>query len=328
VFCSVVIPTIGRGTLTRAVQSVLEQGVDDDGIEVIVVNDSGNALPASDWLNHACVTTIVTEQRERCVARNAGAAVAKAEYLWFLDDDDWLLPRAIEFMRSLAADNPKAEWLYGGLRIVDDSGYYIDEINSGLAGHRFAQIMGGAWAPIQSSIIRTDAFFRAGGFDPGIIGTEDLDLCRRIARQGTIANTANTVACLSRGRSWSTSTDYERATADTRRSRDTVLDQPGALSSMLASADTDYWYGRMFHVYGSLVSHNLNNGRPIRALARGLDGTVAFARAGRRLFSRSFWQGVRDDHPPNTLHFVMQRQEAREPNCQLTKSSSPIDELR
>ena len=48
-FCSTIIPTVNRPTLTRAVQSVLNQDYRQDDFEVIVVNDSGRPLSQAAW---------------------------------------------------------------------------------------------------------------------------------------------------------------------------------------------------------------------------------------------------------------------------------------
>jgi hypothetical protein len=77
-----------------------------------------------------------------------------------LDDDDWLLPGALNTFCELASQKNESVWLYGGIRIVDESGETLAEMNSGLQGNCFAQIMGGAWAPIQASLIRTETFFQ------------------------------------------------------------------------------------------------------------------------------------------------------------------------
>src|SRR4030067_3850837 len=95
-FCSTVIPAIGRPTLSRAVHSVLDQSFTADDFEVIVVNDSGAPLAEADWQNSERVRTMHTNRRERGVARNTGAAIAKGGYLHFLDDDDVLLPGALQ----------------------------------------------------------------------------------------------------------------------------------------------------------------------------------------------------------------------------------------
>ena len=73
-FSSTIIPTINRSTLSRAVQSVLDQQFTQDEFEVIVVNDSGNPLPDMPWMHSLRVRVIETNRRERSVARNTGAA--------------------------------------------------------------------------------------------------------------------------------------------------------------------------------------------------------------------------------------------------------------
>jgi glycosyltransferase involved in cell wall biosynthesis len=252
-FCSVVIPTIGRSTLSRAVTSVLEQQFDAAPFEVIVVNDSGQPLAHEPWHASSRIIIVHTHRRERSFARNCGAAVGQGAYFYFLDDDDWLLPGALSSFWELSQLAPQASWLYGGVRVVGENGKVLAERNSGLEGSCLAPVMGGAWVPIQSSIVRATDFFAAGGYSPSIRGTEDQDLCRRIAAHGAFANTDNIVACLYRGNSWQTSTDYSRATEDTRRSRDDVVNQPGILSQMLATATGSYWKGRVVHVYAGLA---------------------------------------------------------------------------
>ena len=159
--------------------------------------------------------------------------------------------------------------------------------------------------PLQSSLIKTETFFKVGGFQPQIIGTEDLDLASRIARMGAIASTDTAVACLYRGEQWSTSTNYKRAAGDIRRSRDEVLDEAGTYALLQATADSAYWRGRVVKVYLSTVTYNLQQGRRLKAIGRGLSAAASALQAGGALFSRDFWSGVRADHVPGSLHFVM-----------------------
>jgi hypothetical protein len=309
VFCSIIIPTIGRDTLPRAVNSVLGQDLNGGQYEVIVVNDSGRPLSEADWQLSPQVVVVTTNRRERSVARNVGAAIAQGTYLGFLDDDDWLLPGALRQFWQLAERAPQADWLYGGIRVVDHDGATLGESNSGLNGNCGAQILGGAWAPIQSSLIRASALFGAGGFNLFWIGTEDLDLCRRITLRGAIANTPAVVACLSRGRDWKTSTNYLAAPEQVRRSRDAVVAEPGAFRHILASvrsgAQPEYWHGRVFRVYITLFLMHLRHKRVFEAASRvGLAG-ASLAAAWKSLFSSSFWSAVRAEHTPNTLHHIM-----------------------
>jgi hypothetical protein len=178
-------------------------------------------------------------------------------------------------------------------------------LNSGLNGSVLAQVMGGAWVPIQSSFIYNKVFFAVGGYDPHICGTEDEDLCRRIASYGSFANTPQTLACLLRGNDWATSTNYLRAPEDTRRSRDAVLNEPGIFWHLLSSAGSSYWYGRIFHIYLSSALFNLRRKKIASAASRALFGLASLAFANWRVFSRDFWCAARADHTPHHLHFVM-----------------------
>ena len=305
-FCSIIIPTIGRDSLTRAVSSVLDQTFDLSLFEIIVVNDSGRPLPPADWQKSNQVRILQTTRRERSVARNAGAAIAQGSYLGFLDDDDWLLPGALTILWELSQQLPNAAWLYGAIQVIDDAtGACLAEVNSSLNGNCFAQIMGDAWAPIQASLISSKAFFQVGGFNPLIASTEDLDLCRRIAFYGDFANTRLPIACLSRGNLWQTSTDYDRAPENTLLSRNNVLAEPGAFSRLMASADAAYWYGRIIRVYLSTIKWNWRHRQLTTGLSRTLYAILGLIRSGHHLFSAEFWEGVKAHHVPNSLHHIV-----------------------
>jgi glycosyltransferase involved in cell wall biosynthesis len=288
-----------------AVKSVLDQDFSSAELEIIVVNDSGNLLIKEDWHTSPQVKIINTYKSERSFARNCGAAIARGMYIAFLDDDDWILPGALESFWQLAQRHPNAVWIYGGIRVVDAQGKALAEINSRLTGNCFAQIMGGAWAPLQASIMQSQVLFEAGGFNPLICGTEDEDLCRRIAALGDFANTPDVVACLYRGQTWKTSTNYQRAPEDTKYSRDLILSKPKTFQRLRASAHSSYWSGRVLRVYLSTLAWNLRRKRLFTALSRLFYSSVFLALSIKYLFSPDFRAGLKADHVPETLHFVM-----------------------
>jgi len=294
-FCSTVIPTIGRPTLARAVDSVLQQSFAAAEFEVIVVNDSGRPLPGADWQRSDRVHVLHTDRRERSVARNTGAAIARGKYLHFLDDDDWLLPGGLKSLWQLARSSD-AGWLHGGTQLVDRQGNNLIQLHHGMVGNCFSQVLAGEWIPLQSSLVEAQVFLAAGGFDPTIAGAEDIDLCRRIALRSDLAGTDQNVACVSMGREGST-TDYGRHKLDRRWAREKVLNEPGAFTRLDHSArqsltNRSYWHGRVARVYLTSVVWNLQRRRPFTAGSRMAFGLTSLALAGRHLFAMDFWQAL------------------------------------
>ena len=289
-FCSTIIPTINRPTLSRAVNSVLSQELTGGALEVIVVNDSGAVLPTSDWQHSPRVTVLHTNRHERSVARNVGAAVAKGRYLHFLDDDDVLLPGALKAVERLAKEAEEA-WLYGAYQTVDNEGTVVAQFRPGLTGDIFALLVAGESIPLQASLIRSDEFFRIGGFgtDPAILGVEDRDLGRRLALRGTVAYTPAMVASIRIGEQGST-TKWDTLAENDRLGRERALSDPAAYRRIRQSASSDYWRGRVARAYLASTAWNLKRRRLLTGLTRA-------AAAGRvsapRIATPTFWRGLR-----------------------------------
>jgi glycosyltransferase involved in cell wall biosynthesis len=288
-FCSSIIPTVNRPTLSRAVRSVLNQEFDEEEFEVIVVNDSGEALPDSEWRRSRQVRVVDTGRRERSVARNTGAAIARGEYLHFLDDDDVLLPRAMQAFRR-AASETDAVWLYGSWQTVDNSGKMVDEFRPALDGNIFALLVAGEGLPLQASLLRAECFFETGGFDcaPSVIGVEDRDLGRRLALRGAIAHVPEVVAQVRIGLEGST-TQWTALAERDRWGREKALNCQSALRRLRCSADSGYWRGRVSRAYAASAVWNLKR----------LDAFTASSRLAASLFlaapfvfSAAFWRGL------------------------------------
>ncbi|NJC94769.1 MAG: glycosyltransferase family 2 protein, partial [Anaerolineae bacterium] len=272
-FSSTIIPTIGRATLARAVLSVLEQDFDADDFEVIVVNDSGQPLPEEDWQRSPRVRVIETQRRERSVARNTGAAIAKGKYLHFLDDDDILLPGALRVFWELSHKNPNADWLYGSWRTVDNDGNQVDEFHPGLTGNIFALLVSGEGLPLQASLLKTSSFFMAGGYDPTPIltGVEDRDVGRRLAFMGTLAFAPIVVAQVRIGEVGS-STNWNKIAEGDRWGREKALQTPNSYRRMRDSATSRYWRGRVSRAFFASMVWNLKQRNLFLALSRLTDG--------------------------------------------------------
>lgn len=308
-FCSTIIPTVARPTLARAVESVLSQTFAADDFEIIVVNDSGQALAPGDWERSERVQVINTNRHERSVARNAGAAIARGRYLHFLDDDDWLFPDALEHLWALA-QNSEAAWLYGSSQLVDRGGKPILQLHHRISGNAFAHVMAGEWIPLQASFIKADAFFAVGGFDPLLAGPEDIDLLRRMALRCDVEETPELVSYVTRGEEGST-TDYGRHPELRRWARERTLDAPGVLARFRTSADSSYLQGRILRVYVTSLIWNLQHRRLFAGASRGLFGLATFVLAGCHAFSASYWRALINPYENET--FIRGLQEVGRP---------------
>jgi glycosyltransferase involved in cell wall biosynthesis len=163
-FCSVTIPTIGRSSLIEAVQSVLTQEFPMERFEIIIVNDSRAALPQAPLAREANVRILNTNRVERSFARNCGAAIARGRFLVFLDDDDRILPGALDRFWQLTRQH-EAGMYYGGYRFVDAEGTALDEfpMKAGTASFGLCPGSGSLCRPVSS--IRT-LFMRSEDFYP------------------------------------------------------------------------------------------------------------------------------------------------------------------
>ena len=303
-FISTIIPTIGRTTLSRAVHSVLEQGLQGEECEVVVVNDSGSDLPKEDWQKHPQVRMISTNRLNRSIARNTGAAIATGQYLHFLDDDDWMLPGAFDaFWR--ATRNGSAAWFHGGFRMVDNSGAKIADVFPDEIGNCLINLISWEWLPLQASIVDADAFFKVGGFamlESLNGGFEDIHLTRQIARKYEFLNVPKLVACIRSGDRGST-TNYVDMFIQNRQSREKILESPSSYQRLLSSARDNptrngYWHGKV--VYYILISavRNFRARRLFTAGSRMLFALMSLLGAGRYLFQAEFWHGATKPHFP------------------------------
>lgn len=304
-FCTTIIPTVNRATLTQAVLSVLAQDFHRDDFEVIVVNDSGSALPEMDWIKSDRVRVINTYRHERCVARNTAAAIARGKYLHFLDDDDWMLPGAFDTFWKLASQESTTAWLYGGYNLVNEQGDLLEECRPDERGNCFVRFVAGEWLPLQASLIASTAFFAVGGFASWqslIGGDEDVDLARLISLREPIAGTNVPVTTI-RFKTSATTTDYSNLSEQSRLSREKALNSPGAFSRLNHSArerkpDPAYWKGRILWFYLTSIYWNIQHKRPFTAASRVVSSLASLILSLPYLFSTRFWRGATTPHMP------------------------------
>jgi glycosyltransferase involved in cell wall biosynthesis len=195
-FVSVVIPCYQQGRFLRqAVDSALAQ----DGAEVIVVDDGSTDDTAAVARSYGGRIRLVQQpNRGLSAARNAGLAVARGDWVWFLDADDWLPEGAVE--RARAAARPGLEVLCGGFSMVDAGGLVFRRREAvELGPDPFLRLLGGNPMPPNAVLVRRAALAAVGDFDEALAACEDWDLWLRLARSGArFGRIEGPVACYRR----------------------------------------------------------------------------------------------------------------------------------
>lgn len=106
---SVVIPLFNKGPhISKALDSVLAQTVPPEEIMVIDDGSIDNGPEIVTSYKNQGVRLIRQPNQGASVARNAGIASAKYDYIAFLDADDWWFPNHLEIIKRLALTYPSA----------------------------------------------------------------------------------------------------------------------------------------------------------------------------------------------------------------------------
>ena len=135
-------------------------------------------------------------------------------------------------------------------------------------------------------------FFKVGGFDLRFSRMgEQKDLIRRIARITTFASITLPVACVIQDHKKSTA-DWAIANAQSLRSRDMVLDEPGSFALMLNSATSPFWRGKLIRAYATCVVWQIRNRNIVKIFVRLVASLQGIAVSLPYVFSAKFWKGL------------------------------------
>jgi glycosyltransferase involved in cell wall biosynthesis len=179
---SVLIPTLNRPTLRRAVDSVLAQTYTQ--FELIVIDDHADPPVRVDAFGDA-VRVIRLDAHGGCsAARNAGLAVSSSELVGLLDDDDWWRPtfleRTVEVL--LAAPDDVA---------FVDTGFDLWHEGKQVRRHlpdaarqlpRDILVQPSIWP--STLLVRRRALDDVGAFNEALLRSEDVDLYLRLLKAG------------------------------------------------------------------------------------------------------------------------------------------------
>ena len=187
---SAVIPAYnGQACVGRAIKSILSQTL--PVYEIIVVDD-GSTDKTSEVVEQFGDKVILIRQENAgvSVARNTAIEAATGNWIAFLDDDDEWLENKNAMQVAVIEKNPELRWCasnyYRGYEDRRSPVGNLTRISEGLAGKDYfdnyfaAAIKHGCQAQTQTMMIRKDVFDELGGFEPGRIRSQDLDVWWRI----------------------------------------------------------------------------------------------------------------------------------------------------
>lgn len=163
-FFSVIIATWNRAhRIRRAVDSLLAQT--DADWEALVVDDGGTDDTGTFLRERLADDRLHFVRRPHAgcpVARNAGAALARGEWITFLDSDDAYAPGHLASRRAFIAAHPGVPFIHGGFQVVGPPGSHLvpDADDPGRLIPLSECAVGGTF------VIEARHFRRLGGFPP------------------------------------------------------------------------------------------------------------------------------------------------------------------
>ncbi len=194
---SIIMPCYNAAAhLPQSVGSVLSQTFSD--WELIAVDD-GSDDTTLNWLRAQTdprIQVLTQPNQGVSAARNAGLALARGQYVAFLDADDTWSPAFLASLFAALQARPDAVLAYCGWQ------------NTGLPGPRGAPfippdyetpakretLFAGCRWPIHAALIKRDAIVSAGGFDPRLKNAEDYALWLEIAAAKPIVRVPEVLA--------------------------------------------------------------------------------------------------------------------------------------
>lgn len=124
------------------------------------------------------------------LARNHGARLATGEWLLFIDDDDVIMPFAIEALRTGAGAHEHAAAVVGTVFLWSSDPNFDRTVNRFSVDAEVVSferlLLGTPTESVGSALIRRAAFFECGAFDQSVAPAEDWDLWFKLANVGPI----------------------------------------------------------------------------------------------------------------------------------------------
>lgn len=175
---SFVIPAYNEAAQIQEVLAAVSSAAAGHDHEIIVVNDASEDATAQ-LAADAGATVIEVNKRQISAVRNAGAAVAVGDPIFFVDGDTFPDAKAVEL--ALAALQDGADG--GGAFFRFDDAPLVPRMANSIGGRvaRWLGICGGCFL-----FVTREAFDAVGGFDEELFAAEECVFTRALRRRGRL----------------------------------------------------------------------------------------------------------------------------------------------
>lgn len=177
---SVIVRSSDRPTLDAALTSIAAQ--DYPNIEIVVVNAKGSShrrLPDR-WENRLTIFVDADQAVPRATAANRGLGAARGEWVWFLDDDDYVAPSHVANLVAVAARE--------GYRVVYCHCQAVDAQDKPLPvcfdePYDPVKLLAGNFLPIHTVLFHRSLVDEGACFDEALERFEDWDFWLQLAER-------------------------------------------------------------------------------------------------------------------------------------------------
>lgn len=201
---SIIIPVYNVETyIEKCLQSVADQTFNGE-MECLIIDDCGqdNSMNIVEKFIQAYNTTTHpnpiefrilhhSHNRGLSAARNTGIDNAKGDWIYFIDSDDWIIPKCIELMYECVKKHPDAELIHAGANATWGHEYMSIKDRKDLPEYAnnkewISQMLFRIWVTAWNNLIRKDFIIKYNlHFIEGMkhedeIWTYDLSLCSSI----------------------------------------------------------------------------------------------------------------------------------------------------
>ncbi len=174
--------------IERALDSVMSQTAP---LAEVIVCDDGSTDGTAELVERRYgmrARVLRLPHRNAAAARAEGLAVARSDWLAFMDADDWWEPEKNERQLAFLETHPGVAWLSSDGDLRSDEGVlreswlseYFSPVTE-MVGDLYAPLLMRCFPLVSSCMVRRDVYEAVGGLDTTLVYSHDYELWLRIA---------------------------------------------------------------------------------------------------------------------------------------------------